>query len=49
MEEMKALVAQAMREGAWGLSDSLIEFPDRYATTAEISSAILDAGRDCPA
>ena len=35
-EEMKSLVTQAMRDGAMGLSDSLIEFPDRYATTGEI-------------
>jgi N-acyl-D-amino-acid deacylase len=36
LEEMKSLVTQAMREGAWGLSNSLIEFPDRYAKTGEI-------------
>ncbi|MCX6539881.1 MAG: D-aminoacylase [Acidobacteria bacterium] len=36
MEQMKALVAQAMREGALGLSSSLQYVPDRFATTDEI-------------
>ncbi len=36
LEEMKRLVAQAMEEGAFGLSSSLIYVPGRFAKTAEI-------------
>ena len=36
LEEMKRLVAQAMEEGAFGLSTSLIYVPGRFAKTAEI-------------
>jgi N-acyl-D-amino-acid deacylase len=36
LEAMKALVAQAMQEGALGLSSSLQYVPDRFATTDEI-------------
>ena len=36
LEAMKALVAQAMEEGALGLSTSLQYVPDRFATTEEI-------------
>jgi dihydroorotase/N-acyl-D-amino-acid deacylase len=36
MAQMEAQVAQAMEEGAFGLSTSLLYIPDRYATTAEI-------------
>ena len=36
MEKMKALVAQAMQEGALGLSSSLQYVPDRFASTDEI-------------
>jgi N-acyl-D-amino-acid deacylase len=36
LEAMEAAVAQAMEEGAFGLSTSLIYVPDRYASTEEI-------------
>ena len=36
MEQMKRLVAQAMEEGALGLSTSLQYVPDRFASTDEI-------------
>jgi dihydroorotase/N-acyl-D-amino-acid deacylase len=36
LEEMKKLVAQAMEEGALGLSSSLQYVPDRYASTEEL-------------
>ncbi len=36
LEKMKALVAQAMQEGALGLSTSLIYVPGRFASTEEI-------------
>ena len=36
LERMKAAVDQAMREGALGLSTSLIYVPDHFATTEEI-------------
>jgi dihydroorotase/N-acyl-D-amino-acid deacylase len=36
MAQMEAQVAQAMDEGAFGLSTSLLYVPDRYATTEEI-------------
>lgn len=36
MEQMKRLVAQAMDEGAWGLSSGLIYPPSSFATTEEL-------------
>ena len=36
LERMKALVAQAMEDGALGLSSSLQYMPDRFADTAEL-------------
>jgi len=36
LEEMKALIAQAMEEGAFGMSTGLIYPPGSYATTEEI-------------
>src|SRR5262249_32708864 len=36
MKAMEAAVAQAMEEGAFGLSTSLQYMPDRFATTGEI-------------
>lgn len=36
MEEMKAIVDQAMREGAFGLSTGLFYNPGNFATTAEV-------------
>jgi len=36
LEKMKAIVSQAMKEGAWGISTGLEYIPDMYATTEEI-------------
>ena len=36
LEEMKAIVHQAMKEGAWGMSTGLEYIPDMYSTTEEI-------------
>ncbi|MBK6797343.1 MAG: hypothetical protein IPG76_11290 [Acidobacteria bacterium] len=36
MTEMKRMVAQAMEQGALGLSSSLQYMPDRFATTDEL-------------
>jgi N-acyl-D-aspartate/D-glutamate deacylase len=36
LEKMKALVRQAMTEGAWGMSTGLEYIPDLYSTTEEI-------------
>ena len=36
LERMKDLVAQAMREGAWGMSTGLIYAPSSYAQTEEL-------------
>ncbi|MCX6906770.1 MAG: D-aminoacylase, partial [Verrucomicrobia bacterium] len=36
LERMKALVAQAMRDGAWGMSTGLIYPPGSYAETDEL-------------
>jgi len=36
LDRMKALLDQAMQEGAWGLSTGLQYIPDRYSTTEEI-------------
>lgn len=36
LEQMKALVAQAMEEGAWGLSSGLKYVPGAYARTEEV-------------
>jgi N-acyl-D-amino-acid deacylase len=36
MEEMKRQIAQAMDEGAWGMSSGLIYPPSAYATTDEL-------------
>ena len=36
MQQMEAQVAQAMEEGAFGLSTSLLYVPDRFASTDEI-------------
>jgi dihydroorotase/N-acyl-D-amino-acid deacylase len=45
LEAMKAAVAQAMEEGAFGLSTSLIYVPDRYASTEEIIALAQVAAR----
>ena len=39
LEEMKAIVRQAMKEGAWGISTGLEYIPDMYASTEEIIAA----------
>jgi len=36
LDRMKALLKQAMEEGAWGLSTGLQYIPDRYAATEEV-------------
>ncbi len=36
LEQMKALVAQGMRDGAWGMSTGLIYAPSSYAQTEEL-------------
>jgi N-acyl-D-aspartate/D-glutamate deacylase len=36
MAEMKALIRQAMEEGAWGMSNGLQYIPDRYSETEEV-------------
>lgn len=36
IDKMKALLLQALNEGAWGLSTGLMYIPDRYARTEEI-------------
>ncbi len=36
LEKMKAIVRQAMSEGAWGMSTGLEYIPDLYSTTEEI-------------
>lgn len=36
LERMKALLDQAMQEGAWGMSTGLQYIPDRYSSTEEI-------------
>jgi N-acyl-D-amino-acid deacylase len=38
LEQMKAIVRQAMKEGAWGISTGLEYIPDMYASTEEIIS-----------
>ncbi len=45
LEAMKAAVAQAMEEGALGLSTSLIYVPDRFASTEEIIALAKVAAR----
>jgi len=36
VEKMKAILRQAMKEGAWGVSTGLEYIPDRYASTEEV-------------
>ncbi len=45
MKAMEAAVAQAMEEGAFGLSTSLAYVPDRFASTEEIIALARVAGR----
>jgi len=45
LAEMKRLVAQAMEQGAFGLSTSLQYVPDRFATTDEIVELAAVAAR----
>ena len=44
LEQMKALVARAMEDGALGLSTSLQYVPDRFANTDEIVALASAAG-----
>ncbi|ACY48247.1 N-acyl-D-amino-acid deacylase family protein [Rhodothermus marinus] len=45
LEQMKALVAQAMEEGAWGLSSGLKYVPGAYARTEEVIELARVAAR----
>jgi N-acyl-D-aspartate/D-glutamate deacylase len=36
VDKMKAILRQAMKEGAWGMSTGLEYIPDRYASTEEV-------------
>jgi N-acyl-D-amino-acid deacylase len=45
LEQMKALVAQAMRDGAFGISTSLIYPPGHYAKTEELIELAKVAGQ----
>lgn len=45
LEEMRQLVAQAMKDGALGLSASLQYVPDRFATTGELVALAEEARR----
>ncbi|MEA3179673.1 MAG: N-acyl-D-amino-acid deacylase [Gammaproteobacteria bacterium] len=45
LEKMKQLVAESMREGAFGLSTSLQYAPAPYATTEELIALAAEAGR----
>jgi dihydroorotase/N-acyl-D-amino-acid deacylase len=45
LEAMKAAVAQAMEEGALGLSSSLIYVPDHFASTGELIALATVAAR----
>jgi N-acyl-D-amino-acid deacylase len=45
LEQMKAAVAQAMEDGALGLSTSLIYVPDNFASTEEIVALVKVAAR----
>ena len=38
LDQMRELVAQAMQDGAWGLSSALQYIPDQYASTDELVS-----------
>jgi len=44
IEEMKEIIREAMKEGAWGLSTGLEYIPDRYATTEEIIEILKVVG-----
>ncbi len=44
LQQMRALVEQGMRDGAWGLSTGLIYVPSVYASTEEIASLAEIAG-----
>src|SRR5437868_12530026 len=45
LARMRALVRQAMKEGAVGVGSSLIYAPDNYAKTAELVALAREAGR----
>lgn len=45
LERMRALVAQAMQEGALGVGSSLIYAPGAYADTAELKALVSEATR----
>ncbi len=45
LERMRALVRQAMNEGAMGVGSSLIYVPAAYAETDELAALVTEAGR----
>ena len=45
LEQMKALVRQAMRQGAMGVGSALIYAPGTYAKTDEIAALVTEAGK----
>jgi N-acyl-D-aspartate/D-glutamate deacylase len=45
LDEMKALIAQAMEDGAMGLSTSLLQPPSSFATTADLTELAKIAAR----
>jgi len=45
IEKMKAIVCQAMKEGAWGMSTGLEYIPDRYSSTEEIIEVAKVVGK----
>lgn len=45
LQQMRALVAQAMRDGAIGVGSSLIYAPASYAETPELIALVSEAGR----
>ncbi|MDT9599426.1 N-acyl-D-amino-acid deacylase family protein [Sphingosinicella rhizophila] len=45
LQQMRALVAQAMREGAIGVGSALIYAPGNYAETPELIALTTEAGR----
>ena len=45
LERMRALVKQAMKEGAVGVSSSLIYAPDNFAKTPELIALATEAGK----
>ena len=45
LDQMRALVRQAMRDGAMGVGSSIIYAPGSYAKTPELTALVTEAGR----